>query len=439
MRFRTQLSVAAALVVGIVLGAYVATPRPSNAPAAAGDGPPGADDIVLTSALEPFGACDELLTYFQEHALERVGPYGLPGAGPMLMEGPVAADASGAAGVTDGDMARSSSAPVAGEDYSGTNVQEEGVDEADIVKTDGRILVTVAGGRLRVIDLRTPDEVVGTLRLKGWDPQLFLDGDRLLVMASSDSSATTVDTDAARSMPAGGHTAISTLTLIDLANPAEPEVEAELTLDGAYRSSRMVDGTARVVLSSQPAGLAFEFPEGGGLRAERAATQRNREIIRESTIENWLPYYVLEDRRGGDPVTTEGVALDCNAVSRPPEFAGFGLASVLSVDMAGALVPTGGTAVVAAGETVYASAENLYITTNQWFDPAAVEANPRAMDEDYTTEIHAFDITQPQARYTASGSVRGHVLNQFSLSEHDGHLRVATTDGTTWSPDAQTS
>ena len=428
-----QLSMAMVLVLGIVIGAW-ATSGTGTPASVTG---PGGQDLVLTSALEPFAACDDLLAYFKDEALDRVGPYGLDGGGMVVAETTDAAAAGGDAPAPE--AARSSSAPpVEGQNYSGTNNQEAGVDEADIVKTDGRIIATVVQGQLQVIDLDRRSEVASTLTLEGWNHQLLLDGDRLLVVGEGDGGSGgpmpldgPAPMDVARSGMPGGMHGISTLTLVDLSDPADARIEQTLTLDGSYRAARMVDGTARVVLASGPGGLPFVYPEGSGLRAEREATRRNREVIASSTIESWLPYYVAEDSTGAE---TEGAALECDAVSRPPEFAGFGIVSVLSVDMSATLTPAGGTGVVAAGETVYASTQNLYVTTNRWYDPA----DQQATVEDYSTEIHAFDITQPQARYVASGSVRGHVLNQFSLSEHEGYLRVATTEGAPWNG-AQTS
>lgn len=428
---RRQLPIGIALVVGIVLGAGLLAGPVPDTPGSGGQGGPDPTDVELASSLQPFGACDELLTYFQTEALEIVGPWGLHGGPVYYADDAVTAEAGASSDAAGAPAPARDSGQVAGEDFSGTNVQEEGVDEPDIVKTDGELVVTAIDGQLTIVDLRNPDEVAGMLRLGGWDHQLFLHGDMVLALGGADHGVGGPAMGVPSSDVIGpGHygTGVSVLSVIDITDPSDPEVTAELTLDGTYHSARLIDGTARIVLSSQPTGLEFTHPAGGGLRAEREATRENRQVIRESTIENWLPYYILEE--GGD--TSEGVLLDCDAVSRPAEFSGLGLVSVLTVDVDGTLTPDGSTAIVAAGETVYASAESLYVTTNRWFDPESQRPD-RAADESYSTEIHAFDISDPStARYLASGTVRGHVLNQFSLSEHDGHLRVATTDGTPW-------
>ena len=417
-----------------------ATQAPATEGARASEGPTlDGEQIVLASALQPFDSCDGLLDYFKREALKVVGPYGLDG-GPMYATDAVAGAAeSDSAGNAPG-AARSADTPVEGEDFSGTNVQEEGVDEPDSVKTNGEIVVAIARGKLQIVDLADPDRVLSTMALEGWSHELLLDGTRLLVMGTQETNggplpaSDAVDADASR----GGYapySPVSVLTMVDISDPADPQVQATLTLDGAYHSSRMIDGVARVVLTSQPTGLKFTYPEGGGLRAERDAAQANRKIIQESTIDNWLPYYVLEDHRGeGEASTSEGTLLDCANVTHPKDFSGLGLLSVLSVDLAGSLTPEGGTAVVASGETIYASAETLYITTNRWVDPVVVaDSAPERFNDNYTTEIHAFDITDPtSATYLASGVVKGHLLNQFSMSEHEGLLRVATTDGSPW-------
>jgi uncharacterized secreted protein with C-terminal beta-propeller domain len=107
---------------------------------------------------------------------------------------------------------------------------------------------------------------------------------------------------------------------------------------------------------------------------------------------------------------------------------------VVTLDLGGRLDPSSAAAVIAQGETVYASAERLYVATNVWVPPELLgDARLEVMEEDYSTALHAFDISSDgPARYLASGSVDGHLLNQFSMDEYQEHLRVATTDGSPW-------
>jgi uncharacterized secreted protein with C-terminal beta-propeller domain len=121
---------------------------------------------------------------------------------------------------------------------------------------------------------------------------------------------------------------------------------------------------------------------------------------------------------------------------RPEEFAGFDTLSVTTLDLGGALQVGNGTGVIAEGQTVYASTEALYVSTNVYIPDDAWERFPNdmeALEQTYETAIHKFDISgEGPAQYLASGSVEGHLLNQFAMDEHEGFLRVATTTGTPW-------
>ncbi len=455
MRVVTALAAALAVMLTVTL----VTTAPGGAPSRsqAGDGDP--DDAtfvqgpeqVAFAELEPFTACDELLDYVQSHALEQVGPYGLHGGhvvyGAMATEAEEATDGMGGADTTQAGSAERTAAAVpqaeGEQSFSGTNVQERGVDEPDIVKTDGRRLFTVIGRELHAFDVTsaTPTRL-GSLRLdQEWGNELLLDGDRLLVLATAHLDGgfpgrpiPMVDDVAGSRMIAPMGTPTTVLTMVDVSDPAAMRETDTLTLDGSYLSARLVEGTARVVVRAEPTGLPFVFPEGGGLRAEEEATERNREIIRQSTPENWLPFYIHTDATGQ---RTDGTLLDCDDVHHPQEFAGLGTVNVLSIPLGGGLLPEGATAVLASGETISASTDRLYVATNRWFDPATIR--PESPDEDFSTDIHAFDITEPSARYVGSGTVPGHLLNQFAMSEHGGFLRVASTLGSPWGGDVDRS
>ncbi|MFQ5517405.1 MAG: beta-propeller domain-containing protein, partial [Acidimicrobiia bacterium] len=177
-----------------------------------------------------------------------------------------------------------------------------------------------------------------------------------------------------------------------------------------------------------PTGLEFTFPKGGGLKAERDATDDNRRVIRDSTVENWVPYYVLEEA-DGDTIT-EGALLPCDKAHFPPEFSGLQMLSVLTIDGEGSLNVADAVGVLAGGETVYASTDSLYVATQRWVDWEEADDSDTV---GITTQIHQFDITDPsQATYVASGEVTGFLLNQFAMSEHEGYLRVASTTRPTW-------
>jgi hypothetical protein len=389
----------------------------------------GLSRVTFEAALTPFSACDAVLAHFKTEALERVGPYGLEG---MAYPYPFW---FGEAARTLGDAAAT---PAPGQDGSGTsgsghsesNVQVAGVDEPDIVKTDGTRIVSVVDGVVRYVELDDDGAtLVGSLRLEeGWGHRLLLSGGRAFVFSSADVWAVPVADDASRiTMPAGRARAL--IVEVDLSDPARMSVARTMTVDGRYLSARGVDGTVRVVTSSHPDQLAFVYPSSPA--AEAMALEANRRVIMESTIEQWLPSYNLSDGSGSGRT---GLAVPCHRMHRPAEFAGFSTLSVITLDLDEPLAGGTGTGVIAVGETVYASAESLYVATTVWL-PRDVLGRPEADEiaERYSTAIHRFAIDgDGVAQYRSSGSVAGHLLDQFSMDEHDGVLRVAVTEGPPW-------
>jgi hypothetical protein len=430
--------VTAILIPALLLGGCTTEDASDPEPARSGGqgGPafslPG--DLDLVASLRPFDACDDYLDYVKQAALEQVTPWGIGGGwrGGMEVEEDMDDEAADDAGGEGG--ADTPTAPVEGEDFSGTNVQEAGVDEPDRVKTDGNTMYVVTETRLRVLDITGDDPVeIGSLPLReGWDGQLLLDGDRLLLTSSVYGVVPFEDERLGDAIPYGSN--ITTVTLIDVGDPSDPRVEERLTLDGMTLSSRLVDGVARIVVrAEQGVDLPWVFPEGSGLRAERRALEANRELIRTSEAEDWIPYLVHETASG---LTTERTLLACDRIARPETFAGLGVLSVLTVDLTdGGLLPGDeAVGVLAGGDTVYASTDRLYVATTRWVDWEGLSDRDRRREVDETvTEIHSFAIDEPTTTtYVASGEVPGTLLSQWAMSEHEGRLRVASTVGDAW-------
>jgi hypothetical protein len=401
-------------------------------------------DIVLTSGLETVAGCDDLLQRLREEGSERVGPYGFGdgmfGMPVMAVDDMEEAATENFAGAT-ADMERSA-APAAeaganGDDtgFSGTNNQEQRVDEADLVKTDGRRLVTVAENQMQVIDVTaTPPRLERTIKLPDefWGGELFLYRDTALLMTSGwtdqpfMSSARTADLSWFPGSPTGR------LMEVDL---NRGEIVRTFEFEGGYLSAREIDNTIRIALTASASRFEFLFPSNPG--AEEQAEQFNRELIENSTIEQWIPTYrVVEGSASGglvDDVIEEGLIVECDRVHLPGEFAGFGSLVVLTADLSDGLRLKDSLSVFTDATTVYASTDRMAVATPRWptIDPASGMPQP---EDSYRTALHTFDITDPdRTDYVASGSVDGHLLNQYSLSDYDGYLRVATTDGSPWS------
>jgi hypothetical protein len=399
----------------LVLGATVAVAAGVLAVAAAG----GTAASGAAPRLTAYASCDAFLGHVKRQARAHVGPYGLGGG---VIGLPSAADGA----------ARGQATPVAGVDYSATNVQEEGVDEPDLVKSNGSHVFVARADRLFAVDVRgRSPRLVGSLALtQGWSHELLLSGRTLFVLSQGSPGPLPVDgpTVGVRSsiLPFPPQTV---LTEVDASSPARLAVVRSVVLDARYLSARLVGTSARIVTTSGlPGHIRFEPPTDGSREGLAAAEKRNRQILAASKIGSWLPRYAVRGRRGETLLRRPLVS--CTDVRRPARFSGLGLVTVLTIDLRKGLAPVDTDAVVADGQTVYASQRSLYVATQRW---QPQPANPTADPPSVTTAIHRFDIADPlRTHYRSSGSVSGYVLDQWALSEHRGVLRVATTEEPIW-------
>jgi hypothetical protein len=408
--------------------------------------------VVATAAsLERFDACPELLSYLRTEGGKRVGPYGLPGAGVITMDGGMAVTdkAAGAAESAAAPQApggeRNAAQDASGTGFSGTNVQESSVDEPDVVKTDGKHIFTTRTvgneGRMRLTAVAVNDgkpKVAGNVLLpEGAGTELLLAGDRLLAFGTSFSTLPARGGVAMDMMypPGGGGNEQTIVGVIDVSDPTNMRVTDVVKLDGSYTSARMIGGIARLVLNtSSPSRVQFEQPTEPTVTAEQAALAKNKRVMQTATLEALLPRYEIDEPNGNK--RSDGALTTCDSTFRPKTFSGFQTTSVVTIDPAKP-DPRNSAAVLGAAGTVYASADNLYVATMNWpeaipmvVDDAPVGSIAPVQPDPTKTLLHRFDIAATNAEYAASGEVRGTVLNQWSMSEHAGFLRVATTEDT---------
>jgi hypothetical protein len=213
------------------------------------------------------------------------------------------------------------------------------------------------------------------------------------------------------------------ITVLDVSG-ADPSVVYSLYLPSSYVSARRVGSTVRVVSTGGLRGPVLTYYLDSYPRDKAALVQayerlrnRNADVIKSSSLETWLPP-VLEVV-DGRPRT---VPPDCAFFHASTVPAALGLTTVTALNLArpdaGALM----TSLLSPADEVYASRQSLYVTMRHYWRPGARSAPEH-------TYIHKFDTPSDslRIRYVASGGVPGRILDQFSLSEDSGSLRVATT------------
>jgi hypothetical protein len=164
------------------------------------------------------------------------------------------------------------------------------------------------------------------------------------------------------------------------------------------------------------------------MRVEARSKLRPRiaEMLSDVPVEQLLP--LIRDQRVGAPDAATRPLNACTDLFRPVELTRAGVLNLVRIDLVNDAAAPDATGVLSDGWTVYASADNLYVaqTSQSWW---------WGFDEpDLETHVHKFALGagQGQTRYAASGRVQGWLLNQFSMSEYEGNLRVASTDFGSW-------
>ncbi len=315
---------------------------------------------------------------------------------------------------------------------TGTNIQVVGVDEPDVIKTDGERFYVLDSERLSIISVGDGGlDLVGELAL---DPpgsvhvlghqQLLLAGDTLLALRTIgfdlDEFWSRWNTQA-RWVWANwwwyfrGETTLTEyvpqhpltqLVEVDVSDPSNPWIRRTLEVETDLLGARLVDASARVLLRSDdferldeetvtPFVELCEYESAAASESGQCTDRVTRQLIDPE---------VFTDSSGIRSVEAVAVLFTFDLSEAGP---GLGRWGSVSVGTEGR------------DATVYATVNSLYVAQ---------------LDPDYgRTEIQRFDLGDPMfPRHAGAEIARGRLINQFALSEFRGHLRVATTIEDTW-------
>jgi len=274
-------------------------------------------------------------------------------------------------------------------DYSATNIQVAGVDEADIVKTDGEYIYLVSGQKVIIMKAYPPEQaqVLSEIKLEGIAIGIFINGDRLVVF---EEETPYYDV---RLGPTGEfympsiayYTSPKTyIKVYDVSDRENPRLQRELSADGQYVSSRMIGDYAYVVINEPVYGEDDEpsLPRiySGGNEKEIPAT--------DIYCCNVSDYYYMY---------TTIMAINTQNDDQKATYA---------------------TMLLGASSNLYVSLDNIYLTLPVWGG---------YMGDFQKTSVHRIHIAGNNMTYVASGEFPGMVLNQFSMDEYGDYFRVATT------------
>ena len=408
----------------------------------------------------------------------------------MVMEmdgGAVADQSSNEAGGAETSVGSDSSAPPSSSgtgdregQYSETNNQEEGVDEADFIKTDGYHIYMINNGQLVILGVPEFGNVTleSNISLEGNPMQMLLAGDQLVIISyvsywnlevddpirqamlvdgdSSDGGgdASGMSADMAMSYyPYYRYTNMVKFTVIDVSNRSAPEITRELYLDGSYQTSRLVGNSLRAVshsyaeiygLSTYPVLpdnyylIDYDDPERQDIwnQSINSTIETNLEIIAGLTLADFTPR--MHERMADGTVTElSTVSATCEEFAAATDSVGRGFTTIMTLELFGEGIEYELDHISSSWVEVYASQDMLVLAepANDWW------WYWRNTEFEEATNIHAFDISEVgMTTYIGSGRVTGTVNDQFSLSEYNNTIRVATTQdvwGRWWLEDGE--
>ena len=310
-----------------------------------------------------------------------------------------------------------------GGSYSSTNIQEAGVDESDVTKTDGTYLYIARRDEVTIVRAApaADENVVSRIDVSGTVDSLYLYNNLLIIFTIPEGTFWTTRPEQRLifGMPYWISTQAKTGVLIyDISNPSKPEKLKEVEIEGTLQSSRVVSGKLHVVQQFLPELPAFDVDYNGSSNDQASTIEKNAQSLDSLTLTDLIPSYTVIDE--GGQRSTEQPLMTYHNFYRPSIPEGGSIITITTFQLDNATLPFESIGFVGDTHVVYASTSSLYLIANN-YDCTTDTCSSH-------TVIHKFNLTNMSD--ISSGTVPGWIVNQFSLGEYENVLRIATTDYT---------
>ncbi len=426
---------------------------------AVGPKPPtsGVSKIEL-SDLKKFSSLEEVKSFIGNNTAGR-GYYG----GNLFEQTTlVKSTALPATAVQEGDT---SQAP----DYSKTNVQVQGVDEADIVKTDGKYIYTISRNKIVIVEAYPAEngKVLSSIEIDGNIDELFVNKDNLVVFGRENIE---------RPVPYGEADVVASSSLIadryypyystkefvrvyDLTDRNSPTMKKNIELNGTYFDSRMIGNWVYFIVNNnvygddvilpmqtkcvgvkggctediyyfdEPAN-SYMFTLVGALNLEDDTSEPATRTFLFAVTENMFVsldniYITHQKTQSQDEVLTILV----NDVFLPmlPQDVGTKITEIYKSDKKSYEKQSDIT------DVLYNYTSSISREEVDKLGKVFVEKMSEALSKRLEkTVVYKISVSNGEIKLVAKGDFPGHVLNQFSMDEFDGYFRTATTTGDVW-------
>ncbi len=423
------------------------------------------------SALKKFNTLEEIASFLKEN--ERTEGYRGYGSAVMDLAGSPMMGKSIALPMMAESSIGTASAPSPGvqaDDFSETNIQVEGVDEADIVKNDGKYIYALSGNIVSIVDAFPPEdaEILSEIEIEAAPQEIFINRDRLIVLGNDyeyiryddvqeKRRSSLIAPEEIEPYPGRIRSQFAVLYIYDIEDRNEPELIREVSLNGYYFDSRMIGDYVYLIATEytqyyddvigvpeiadsegaelKPDVYYFDEPDYSYSFTTIASvnTQDTEEKVEgkiyllgsaQEMFVSQENVYITYQRMMPQPVLYEKIF---DSVVQPlvPLYVSAEIMRIQNSDKSAFEKEEETEKIVVKYFDSLSEAEKqkLEKLAEKKFETVELEI----VKETETTIVHKIAIEEGKIEYIASGKVPGRVLNQFSMDEHDGYFRIATT------------
>lgn len=323
------------------------------------------------------------------------------------------------------------------DNYSQTNVQEVGVDESDVVKTDGANFYISDQKSFHVIDISDPMQVVATRTVNGNVEALYLYDQKLVVLYTLARAGGEPWPDVVLPasdglfgmpfwIPAEKRQGVA---IYDISDPSNPDNIKTVEFDGDLATSRLISGTLHIVQQFVPDLPPLDYTYDGTQEDLDRKIEANKAAMANVPLDQLIPYYREIDDAADSPSDRPLVSPQ-NFYCPVLEDGGGTITTVVSFDLDDPELRFASMGVVANAHIVYASTQALYIATHKY--DSEILSSDVGVERAKEAILYKFDLAGQAVEYLGGSVIDGWIVNQFSLGEYQNVLRVATTTGHVW-------
>lgn len=304
-------------------------------------------------------------------------------------------------------------------DYSKTNIQVENVDEADIVKTNGKYIFYVVSNKIIIVDIqnKTVMEKVAEIDYKNYTfkvSEIYINDNYLIALGNEQTysyqNGSKVKETSSAIYKKGIYKQKAVAMIYDITNIKQPKELRKVGIEGNYVTSRMIGNNIYFVANKSI--YSNDIIKNKIQDLDEQTYKPSYIDTVSGTQEKYIGFdqvYYFEDIETLNYLSLGAFTINSNEEASVETFLG-------------------------AGEDVYCSTENMYVVKSKNVYDIDTHTN---LGKD--SKILKFELNNGKIAFKAEADIAGGINNQFSMDENNGYFRIATTIGKTYNMDESTS